>query len=269
MLKISKLFSFALCTLAVSALQAQAGQVPSTQDQPAPIVRSGPVQPGTTRAMNQSVNRSVPYSTTLAAGQVLAPTRGIAEAQPVEGVYLRVAPNSAVREVAADAAHIEFRVERGLANLNVHHAPDGMVILVDLPGGQVQPYKNGFYTFNADSKTARVLVGEANVFADGYSDAKPVKLKEDHAIAFNGAPLRPLEFAPFQARADVLPTAAAFARASDGRYPYGYAPFYPYYAWDYPYYGYGWGPYGGWGYPGFGIGFYGGGFYGGGFRGRR
>jgi hypothetical protein len=183
-----------------------------------------------------------------------------------------------VRAVAVDPQKVEFKVERGLVNLSVHDPAKGQLVLVDLPGGQVQPLKNGFYTFNAATNTVRVLKGEADAFTGPDTAAKPLKVKEDHAVTFSGiqnpGKLRSIEFYPFDARADIIPAPADYARASDGpRYAYpgyygagfygdGY-PYYPYYAWGYPYYG--------WGYPGFGLGFgyFGGGFYGGGFRGRR
>ncbi len=37
-------------------------------------------------------------------------------------------------------------------------------LLVDLPGGQVSLLKDGFYTFNADTQTVRVLKGEADAY---------------------------------------------------------------------------------------------------------
>ncbi len=263
--------------LALAFTGALSAQAPDgTQTQPAPIVRSQPV--GSQAAPPATLSRYTSYTTSLAAGQVLSPTTGVASAQPAAGIYLRVAPNSSVRAVAVDPQKVEFKVERGLVNLSVHDPAKGQLVLVDLPGGQVQPLKNGFYTFNAATNTVRVLKGEADAFTGPDTAAKPLKVKEDHAVTFSGiqnpGKLRSIEFYPFDARADIIPAPADYARASDGpRYAYpgyygagfygdGY-PYYPYYAWGYPYYG--------WGYPGFGLGFgyFGGGFYGGGFRGRR
>jgi len=198
--------------------------------------------------------------------------------QPAQGIYLTVSPRGNVTTVAATPDRTEFRVDSGIVNIAVHHPAKDSTILVDLGGGQLDLIKDGFYTFNADTKTARVLVGEAEAFssANAAADAntKPVKVKENHAIAFNTAQLRSVEFEPFQARTDVLPRDSAYNHGDGyppypaygyGFYGYGY-PYYPYYAWGYPYYG--------WGYPyGFGLGFgyYGGfgGFYGRGFYGRR
>jgi hypothetical protein len=242
---------------AVAALSlTAAAQVPDyTQSQPAPIERSAPAP--------APAGDSQPYQ---------RPARpAIKTSQPAPGVWLRVSPQGSVTTVSATADHTELRVDSGIANVTVHHPAHDALILVDLGGGQVDLIKDGLYTFNADTKTVRVLVGEAEAFTgtDANSNARPIKVKEDHALTFGAASLRTVEFAPFQARPDLLPGDTAYAHG-DGParpYPYGYG-FYgypgPYYAWDYPYYG--------WGYPyGFGLGFgyYGGfgGFYGGGFRG--
>ncbi len=282
--RLISILPLALATLSATALYGQsadpAGQPPPLQDQPAPITRSGPANGF---ANGQGPRPDAPYTTTLAVGQVLSTNRNTANVQPVTGVFLRVAANSAVREVAATPERVEFRVERGLVNVSVHHPDDHMLVLVDLPGGQVQLLKNGFYTFNAATNTTRVLKGEANAFAGAASDAKPLKVKEDHAVIFpapgqTGIQLRSVEFYPMQARGDVIASPAEYARASDGPgYGYGYE--YPYPAYGFVGYGYGYpwgyGPYwdGFYGYPfGVGIGFggfYGGGFYHGGFRGRR
>jgi hypothetical protein len=274
-------FPLVLATLSTSALYAQSadptGQS-SQQNEPAPNTRSAP-------ANGSGSRNDVPYTTSLSEGQVLTTNRNTANVQPVTGVFLRIAANSAVREVSATPERAEFRVESGLVNVSVHHPEDHMLVLVDLPGGQVQLLKNGFYTFNAATNTTRVLKGEADAFTGADSNSEPLKVKEDHAVIFpaagqTGVKLRSIEFYPMQARGDVIASPAEYARASDGPgYGYGYGG-YPYpafgfgYGYDYPWGGYD--PYWGggfYGYPfGVGIGFggfYGGGFRGGGFRGRR
>jgi hypothetical protein len=273
--RLTFLFPLALATLSATALNAQsadpAGQ-PPFQNDPAPITRSGP-------ANGLGVEGNTPYTTTLTVGQVLATNRNMANVQPVTGVYLRVAANSAVREVAASNERVEFRVERGLVNVSVHHPEEHMIVLVDLPGGQIQLLKNGFYTFNARTSTTRVLKGEAAAFAGADTNVKPLKVKEDHAVIFpaagqTGIKLQAIEFYPMQARSDVVASPAEYASASDGPgygYDGGYRG-YPYPAYGFGGYGYPWGGYdpywgdGFYGYPfGVGIGF--GGFYGGGYRG--
>ena len=150
--------------------------------------------------------------------------------------------------------------------MQVYHPAEHAQISVDLPGGKVDLLKDGFYTFNADTNTVRVLHGEAASYTGGATEAKPVKVKEDHEYAFNGKPSE----VPYQEiGADVLPGGGAGARG-DGYGP-GYGPYgdgfyggYP--AYPYPYYAYGY-PYGFYPYYGVGLGFgyYGG--FGGGFRG--
>lgn len=291
--RLTRFLPLALATLSATALLAQAdpaGQTPSsqatsTQDTPAPIERHAPSpeqyerQHGLQRGPDQS------YDARLSAGGVLATSGGTANAVPLPGVYLRVAPDSTVREIASDAKHTEFRVERGLANISVHAPSDGMLLLVDLPNGQVQMLKNGLYTFNVTTNTARVLKGEANAFANTASpDAKPVKVKEDHAVTFTAAAgkLRSIEFYPMEARTDVIPMPYRQGEERVAGGPgYGYEPYSGFYG-GYAPYGYGWGGPWGWGDPyfgypfglgvgfgyGFGGGFYGGG-WGGGFHGRR
>jgi hypothetical protein len=252
------------------------------QEQPAPIERQAGPQSYNNAPM-QNVQPRMPrnYNATLKVGDVLAPKMGIANAQPIAGIYVRVAQNGAVRAVAVDATHTELRVERGIVNVSVHQPQQNPEIVVDLAGGQISLLKDGLYTFNGDTKTVRVLRGEAEV---SPANAKPIKIKEDHQLVFTAdAKLRSVDAGPFQERADFIPGYGA-AGHGDG-YGGGYGPYYgygyglygegfgdPYFAYGYGYpYGYGFGyPFGGFGfgyYGGFGGGFRGG--YGGGFRGRR
>jgi hypothetical protein len=207
----------------------------------------------------------------------------VALTSPAPGIWVRSAPGAEVKTVSSTADSIELSVTRGLANITLRHPQENEQILVDLPGGQVALFKDGNYTFNAATNTFRVLEGEAAAFPAADANAKPLTVKEDHAVVFGAGSagnLRATEFAPFQARADILP--AAPGDHEPGYRPYGYGPAYaygpygyggpygdgfyaePYYAWGYPY---AWGGPWGWGYPygfGFGIGY---GFGFGGFRG--
>ena len=237
------------------------------QSQPAPIVRSGGAAIANTPAPAVRKADPVTYS------------------QPAAGVYLSVAPHAGVTTVAATPGHTELRVDHGVANVNVHQSQQDAEILVDMPGGQVSLLKDGLYTFNADTKTFRVLHGEAVAYAAANTNGKGVKVKEDHQVVFGAARLRSVETEPYTERTDLLPV-EGFTRGGGGygfRGAPGYAPYYygPYgdaFYGGYPYYGYYDGfygyPYGFYGYPylGFGFGYYGGfgGFRGGyGFHGRR
>lgn len=297
-------FLLAVATLAATAAISSAQTTDpagpaanATQSQPAPIERDYPAAstPEDSRgysnggyAYHSYVNRYSNRSETLSAGQTLAARGGTASAEPVQGLYLRVGEHSAVKEISSNAQRTELRVERGVANINVHDPAKDMLILVDLPNGQVQVLKNGLYTFNANTNTVRVLHGEAEAFPGSSPVAKAIKVKENHELVFNGTNLRSTEFPPEEASADLIPGPNGTRSEGYGAYrPYGYGPYgdgfygypyYPYYAYGYPYGWWGY-PYGGFGYPwglgiGFGYyggfgGFHGGGFHGGGFHGRR
>ncbi len=233
------------------------------QSQPAPIERAPSAQSGGQNFAQPDGTPSLPRH---------APPPTVKTSQPAQGVYVRISPQGSVTTVSTAPDHTELRVDSGIVNISVHHPAHDSLILVDLAGGQVDLLKDGMYTFNAYTKTARVLVGEAEAFPTTDPNGKSVKVKEDHAIVFGTPALHSVEFQLEDARADVLPRNPADNHGDGRPYPaYGFAPYdgyygygygYPYYAWDYPYFG--------WGYPygfGLGFGFYGGGFYGGGFRG--
>ena len=262
LLALATLSASAAISLAQNANPAGPGTSPensqTTQTQPAPIKRG-----------NGNPNGGSTYTTALNAGQVLAPGRGTANAQVSAGVFVRVGHNSSVRAVSINPENTELTVEKGVANVSIHDPINHAEILINLPGGQISLIKDGFYTFNADTNTVRVMKGEA--YAYPSKEAKPVKVKEDHAVILNGPQVKAFEFDPFQARADLVPYTSNGAPEPGTSNFGGYAPYglayseYPYYGYPYEYYGY---PYGY--YPfglGLGFGFYGGGFYGGGFRG--
>jgi hypothetical protein len=194
----------------------------------------------------------------------------VKESSPAHGIILRVAPNAVVQTVSANDDTVELRVEHGKANVTVHNVKQNTQILVDLPGGQVDLFKDGLYTFNADTRTVSVLVGEAKAYPGSDSGGKGISVKEDHQLVFAGSSIHSVDVGPFQARVDLLPGSGNHGDGFRPAYPaYGYGPYGDgFYGYGYPYYAYGY-PYG-YGYPfgiGFGYGFYGG--WGGGFRGRR
>lgn len=275
------LATLAATTLAVPGVRAQSAE-PATeptpsylQAQPAPIERAPQAPPPQYGRPNYPPAN---VAASLTVGQPLTTTNGTATAQPTPGIWLTLGRYSSLQAVAIGPDRTELRLDRGLVNIHVHHPEHHAAILVDLPGGQAALLKDGLYTVNAGTHTVRVLKGEADAYPSANSTAKPVKIKEDHAVAFTGAPLHSFEFEPFMASSDLLPPAGGYARNGDGGgyyggYPYGDGPYgdgfygYPYYAYGYPY---GWGYPFGWGYPGFDIGFgYYRGFGYGGFRGRR
>jgi hypothetical protein len=266
----------ALATVAaVGAAQAPQSQ-PDAAQQPAPIQRAYPGQYQSGQ-MAQPVAPAPVGPVSIAPGQTLSSAADIETAMPIEGVMLRVGTRSSVREVSSDPQKLELSVQRGVANVNVHDPGKDVLILVDLPGGQTQLLKNGLYTFDAQTNTARVLKGEALAFpgADKSTGVKPLKVKENHDVVFNGTDVKSHEFAPYEARMDLLAPPPMPGQGGSGYYGYGpYGDgFYGYPSWAYDYYPGAWGawgyPYYGYGYPfGVGLGFgYVGGFHGGGFGG--
>ena len=231
-----------------------------------PVQATNPAGPATNPASYPNVTPIQPARSTYAPPQVTS-------TQPIPGVWLRSESGAEVKTVSASAGGTEIRVDRGLANVQVFHPESNTQILVDLPGGQTSILKDGLYAFNADTNTVAVLRGEADAYPGGNTEARPVKVKEDHELALAGGG-KAREADPRQLAADVLPGQRGMGEGYNGSAygpgygygPYGDGAYYP----PYPYYAYGWGyPYYGFGYPyGFGIGFGYGGFGGfGGFRG--
>jgi hypothetical protein len=223
---------------------------PPLSTNPAPIERAGDNSNGN----NTYVQKMMP-------GQLIEPDQGTASVVAAPGVFIRVGQGSSIRAIKLSNEDTELRVDRGVVNISVHDPLKHAQILIDLPGGQTDLIKDGFYTFNANTNTIRVLKGEAYAYPGANTQQKPIKVKEEHAVIFNGPDIRSFEFDPFEARADLIPYAHG-GNYQPGPYGnYGYGPYagYPYYDYGYPYY---------YGYP-WGFGFYGGGFYGGGWGGYR
>lgn len=274
---------FAMATLsataAVSLAQTASPAVPSSstvnsqtmQAQPAPIERAA-----------VTATDKTTYTKPLTTGQTIAPGTDTANAQATSGIFLRVGKNSSVNAVSVTPENTELRVTQGVANISVHLPVAHAQILVDLPGGQTALVKDGFYTFNAETNTIRVLKGEA--FAYPGNNQKSIKIKEDHALVFGSPHTKAFEFDPFEARADLIPydlppgssAGSGTANYTDDGGDYGYGGGYAGYGGGYgfPYGGFGFGsfydsPYGYYpfGLGLYGLGFYGGGFYGGGYGG--
>jgi hypothetical protein len=269
----------AVCTAQAVEQPGQANSN-SAQQQAAPIEHAYPNPHNyPSGQIPQPIEPAEPAPLTLAPGQTIAP-KTEASVNPIEGVWLRVGAQSSVKEVARDAGKLELSVEHGLVNVSVLDPDKDMLILVDLPGGQTQVLKNGLYTFNAETNTARVLKGEALAFPATANDKagdkpgdKPIKVKEYNKVVFSGTDVRPRDFYPEEARADLLrgPRLGPQNNWAPGDV-YGYGPYgdgfygyppYPYYGYAYPWsWGYPYGyPYYAWGYPwgvSFGFGYYGG-----------
>ena len=196
------------------------------------------------------------------------------DSQPNSGIFVRSDVANGVEVVSSSNSATELRVLQGRADVTVHHPADHSEILVDLPGGQVSLLKDGLYTFNAGTKTVRVLHGEAEAYGGAKDASKGTKVKESQQLAFYGdVKLKAVNSYAYELTADLLPGGGQGRGEGNavGLYRGTFYGGYPYYAGAYGYpLGYGFAPYG-YGYPfrvGLGFGYYGGGFGSfGGFRG--
>jgi len=224
---------------------------PPAQSQPAPIERSGDNSNG----YNTNVQKMMP-------GQLIEADQGTTSVVAAPGVFVRIGRGGSIRAIKLSNEDTELRVDRGRVNISVHSPLKHAQILIDLPGGQTDLIKDGFYTFNANTNTVRTLKGEAYAYPGTNTQQPPIKVKEYHAVVFNGPDIRSFEFDPFEARADLIPYGRDGYQPGPGGYGPGPYAGYPYYDYGYPYY---------WGYYPWGFGFYGGygfrGGFGGGFHG--
>ena len=206
------------------------------------------------------------------------------ETEPAPGISVRSELHDGVMTGSSSGGATEVHVVHGRADVIVRHPEGDSEILVDLPGGQVSLIKDGFYTFNADTNTVRVLNGEAVAYNGAADMSKGTKVKETQQLSFSaGAKLKANDADRRELTADLLPGNEQDERGrgqghAEGPYGDGFV------GGGYPYgggFGYGYAPYGfypyGYGYPfglGLGFGYYGGfggygrfgGFRGGGFR---
>ena len=258
--------SLALLSLITALPLANAQSAPGSSDpsqQPAPIIRD-----------YQQNGQQGPQQNTMPPrrwrDQPQVNQSQVTESQPTPGVWLRSDSASALTTLSATPERTEIRLDRGRLNVTVHQPAQHAAILIDLPGGQTSLFKDGLYTFNADTNTVRVLRGEAAAYPGPIAangNEKAIKIKEDHQLtlmAADGRPgeYKPVESYPYELTADLLQSPDHGDRA----YGNGYALEYPAYG-PYPYYAgfYGYPGYWGYGYPfayGIGFGYYGG-FHGG------
>ena len=246
--------------LAVSALSVAQAQYTDSTSRAADLT--------TTSSQGAPIVRAYPDASSTGGH---ASSGSVFDSQPNSGVLVRSNVANGVEVVSSSNSLTELRVVQGRADVTIHHPADHSEILVDLPGGQVSLLKDGLYTFNAGTKTVRVLHGEAEAYGGAKNASKGTKVKESQQLAFYGdVKLKAVNSYSYELTADLLPGGGQ-GRAEgngDGQYRAGFYGGYPYYAGAYGYpLGYGLAPYG-YGYPfgvGLGFGYYGGGF--GGFRG--
>jgi hypothetical protein len=138
-------------------------------------------------------------------GQYLSTTDGKVEVLLTPGIFLRLDNDTTIQMISPDLTHTEIKLERGRADVEVDQIFTQNLILIDQQRGQTQLLKSGFYAFNADIGTVRVISGEASIFpgADLSSDVKPVKLKADHELALNNDAFKPQKFDKDHAQDDL------------------------------------------------------------------
>ncbi len=245
---------FTAIFLAVSTLSVAHAQTTDPSSQSA--------DPSMTSSQGAPIVRAYPDASSAGNHPIGSP---VFDSQPNSGVSVRSDVANGVSVVSSSNSLTELRVVQGRADVTVHHPANHSEILVDLPGGQVSLLKDGLYTFNAATKTVRVLHGEAEAFEGTKTASKGTKVKEAQQLAFyEDVKLKAVDAYRYELTADLLPAGGqgreeGFSEGNRGGF-YGEYPFFAG-AYGYPYgYGYGY-PFG----VGLGFGYYGGGF--GGFRG--
>ncbi len=222
----------------------------------------------------------------LDAGQVLSTAAGKVEILLTPGVFLRLDSNSSIKMISPELTLTQVELVSGRASVEVDEIHDQNNIQIVDAGVATRLEKTGYYEFNANTPTARVFQGKAEV---EVGETKTATIKNHHELALvglaNQQPGAKVKPADFDARAgqDELYNWSSLrsqylAEANNqiaGEYGYGgYNPgwYWDPYGWDYTFIGAGpyWSPFGfgfypfGWGgYYGFyGRGYYGHGYYG-------
>jgi hypothetical protein len=130
------------------------------------------------RVLNQ---RSVGFAY-LKPGQVLETADGRVELLLTPGVFLRVGDHSAVRMISPNLLNTQVEVDRGRADIEVDEIHSGNNLQVIEAGANTRLLKAGFYAFDADKATVRVLKGEAALQEKDGDGQKLLKIKGDHQV---------------------------------------------------------------------------------------
>ncbi|WP_260705156.1 FecR domain-containing protein [Edaphobacter flagellatus] len=203
-------------------------------------------------------------NTALQSGEALSTTNGKAEILLTPGIFLRVGVNSTVRMVTPNLTQTEIKLEQGRANVEVDQLYPQNRILIDLPNGQAQIMKKGFYAFDASASSVSVFDGQANVYpgSDLQKDVKPVEVKGGRQLALAGNNEKPQRFDKDQAEDDLYKWGSlrseylGEANLNLATEYAGYTGFYPGWYWAGGLYGYTWLPGNGLFWSPFGFGFY-------------
>ena len=256
-----------------------------------PAFSADPARPGTVNYFEgaafldgRQLNVQEVGNLTVEAGQELSTAQGKAEMLLTPGIFLRLDDNSTVRMISPDLTMTQVEVTKGKAAVEVDEIFEQNNIQVVEGGIATRLLKPGYYEFNAQTGTAMVFKGEAEVEV-GNGSLRKVKDHHEFTVSelTDGKPLNKEKPVSFDAggtqdslynwsslRSRYLAEAnneiAGEYAGGPGFYPGWY---WDPYAWDYTYIGAGpfWSPFG-WGFYPFGWGgWYGGGWYGRGFYG--
>lgn len=153
-----------------------------------------PVGPGTINYVEgQASMNGEPLSpravgmASLSLNQALETGNGFVEVLLTPGSFLRVGNNSEVRLLAAGLADSKVQLARGSAMLEVDQLIKGTGLSVVMNGTTTEIEKKGLYDFSATHEAVRVLDGKAKVMADGHTQTLD---KGDAVLLASNHPLR-------------------------------------------------------------------------------
>jgi hypothetical protein len=112
---------------------------------------------------DQTLNSKSIGNAELQPGESLVTEKGKAEVLLTPGVFLRIGNNSSVKMISPSLTDTEVEVDRGHAMIEVAEIHPENSIRVDDAGTTTQLLKNGLYDFNRNQREMRVFDGKAFV----------------------------------------------------------------------------------------------------------
>jgi hypothetical protein len=160
----------------------------------APAWAANPAQPGTVNYVegrvflgSKIIGPNDVGSADVLAGQTISTHHGRVEVLLTPGVFLRLDDHSSATVVSPDLTNTVVRLNKGSATVEVDEIHKENHLRIEEGNATTLLKKNGFYAFNADQGTARVLKGEARVMEGD----RRVTLKGDHVLALNNTRAKP------------------------------------------------------------------------------
>lgn len=160
----------------------------------APAWAANPAQPGTINYVegkafigSRTIGPKSVGSAEVQVGETLSTHNGRVEVLLTPGVFLRLDHNSSATMVSPGLTNTDVRLNKGSATVEVDEIHKENHIRIEDANATTTLKKTGFYAFNADHETARVLKGEAMV----REGDRNVKLNGDHVLALNNLNSRP------------------------------------------------------------------------------